>query len=124
MVRDGALAPPHHEGLRYCRAAASCLTSWRRSVRGTPMANETATLAAYVAKLKYEDIPPEVIARAKMLTLDFLGSAVRARQEAESPPSILSMLAVLGLDVGGGATVCGNTKTYSTAIAALLNGAI
>src|SRR5437763_11046767 len=88
------------------------------------MAQETATLAAYVAGLKYEDIPPEVIARAKMLTLDFLGSAVRARQEAESTPSILSMLAMLGLDVGGGATVCGDTKTYSPSIAALLNGAL
>ena len=52
------------------------------------MANETATLAAYVAGLKYEDIPPEVIARVKMLTLDFLGSAVRARQESESTPAI------------------------------------
>ena len=29
------------------------------------MANETATLAAYVAGLKYEDIPAEVIARAR-----------------------------------------------------------
>src|SRR5205814_1317117 len=71
------------------------------------MANETATLAAYVAGLKYEDIPPEVIARVKMLTLDFLGSAVRARQESESTPAIMGMLAALGLDVGGGATAFG-----------------
>ena len=34
------------------------------------MAHETATLASYVADLKYEDIPPEVLDRAKVLTLD------------------------------------------------------
>ena len=44
------------------------------------MANETATLAAYVADLKFTDIPPEVLERAKVLTLDFLGSAIRARR--------------------------------------------
>ncbi len=29
------------------------------------MAHETATLAAYVADLKFSDIPPEVLERAK-----------------------------------------------------------
>jgi len=88
------------------------------------MANETATLAAYVADLRYEDIPAEVLERAKALTLDFLGSAVRARSEAESTPSLLAMLATLGLDTRGEATVCGDSKTYTPAIAALLNGAL
>ena len=88
------------------------------------MANETATLAAYVANLKYEDIPENVLERAKALTLDFLGSAVRARSEAESTPSLLGMLATLGLDGKGEATVCGDARTYTPAIAALLNGAL
>ena len=88
------------------------------------MANETATLAAYVANLKYDDIPAEVLERAKTLTLDFLGSAVRARRDAESTPSLLAMLATLGLDGKGEATVCGDTRTYTPAIAALLNGAL
>ena len=57
------------------------------------MAHETATLAAYVADLKFEDIPTEVLDRAKVLTLDFLGSAIRARRDAESTPSLLKMLA-------------------------------
>ena len=39
------------------------------------MVQETATLAGYVAGLKFEDIPPEVLDRTKVLTLDFLGSA-------------------------------------------------
>ncbi|HEX7882759.1 MAG TPA: MmgE/PrpD family protein [Afipia sp.] len=88
------------------------------------MANETATLAAYVANLGYDDIPADVLERAKALTLDFLGSALRARREAESTPSLLAMLATLGLDTKGEATVCGDAKTYTPAIAALLNGAL
>ena len=69
------------------------------------MAQETATLAAYVADLKYDDIPPEVLDRAKALTLDFLGSAIRARRDAESTPSLLQMLQTLKLDGEGEATV-------------------
>jgi 2-methylcitrate dehydratase PrpD len=88
------------------------------------MAHETVTLAAYVAGLAYDDIPAEVLARAKALTLDFLGSAVRARSEAESTPSLLGMLQALGLDGAGTATVCGDGRTYTPAVAALLNGAL
>ena len=65
------------------------------------MANETATLAAYVADLKFADIPPEVLERAKVLTLDFLGSTIRARRDAESTPSLLRMLEALALDGKG-----------------------
>ena len=88
------------------------------------MANETATLAAYVADLKFADIPPEVLARAKVLTLDFLGSAIRARRDAESTASLLGMLEALALDGKGEATVFGDSKTWTPAVAALLNGAL
>ncbi|MDN3275730.1 MmgE/PrpD family protein [Frankia sp. RB7] len=88
------------------------------------MAHETATLAAYVANLKYQDIPAEVLDRAKVLTLDFLGSAIRARSEAESTPSILKMLEALALDTKGYSTVFGDAKTWTPAVAALLNGAL
>src|SRR6201995_960870 len=88
------------------------------------MANETATLAAYVSDLKFEDIPHEVLERAKVLTLDFLGSAIRARRDAESTPSLLKMLEALALDTKGEATVFGDTKTWTPAVAALLNGAL
>ena len=88
------------------------------------MAHETATLAAYVADLKFDDIPPEVLERAKILTLDFLGSAVRARRDAESTPSLLRMLEALALDGKGEATVFGDAKTWTPAVAALLNGAL
>ena len=88
------------------------------------MAHETETLAAYVAGLTYEDIPPEVLERAKMLTLDFLGSAIRARRDAESTPSLLKMLEALDLDGKGNSTVFGDGNTFTPAIAALLNGAL
>src|SRR6201991_2826894 len=88
------------------------------------MANETATLAGYVADLKFAEIPPEVLERAKVLTLDFLGSAIRARSEAESTPSLLGMLEALKLDAKGEATVFGDNKTWTPAVAALLNGAL
>ncbi|VIO64916.1 hypothetical protein CI1B_00100 [Bradyrhizobium ivorense] len=88
------------------------------------MAHETATLAAYVADLKYQDIPPEVLERAKVLTLDFLGSTIRARRDAESTPSLMKMLEALALDGKGEATVFGDSKTWTPAVAALLNGAL
>jgi 2-methylcitrate dehydratase PrpD len=88
------------------------------------MANETATLAAYVADLTCDAIPREVLERAKSLALDFLGSAVRARRDAESTPSLLAMLKALGLDNSGGATVVGDSRTWTPAVAALLNGAL
>src|SRR5258708_23225865 len=88
------------------------------------MADETATLAGYVANLKYADIAAEVLARAKVLTLDFLGSAIRARRDAESTPSLLEMLEALALDGEGQSTVFGDSKTWTPAVAALLNGAL
>jgi 2-methylcitrate dehydratase PrpD len=88
------------------------------------MADETATLAGYVAGLKFDAIPPEVLARAKLLTLDFLGSAIRARRDAESTPSLLKMLQALALDGDGGSTVFGDAKRWTPAVAALLNSAL
>src|SRR6266705_5842246 len=95
-----------------------------RRIRGNTMANETATLAAYVADLKFADIPPEVLERAKVLTLVFLGSTIRARRDAESTPSLLKMLEALALDGKGQSTVFGDAKTWTPAVAALLNGAL
>ncbi len=88
------------------------------------MADETARLAAYVANLACEAIPREVLERTKSLALDFLGSAVRARRDAESTPSLLATLKTLGLDNDGGATVAGDSRGWTPAMAALLNGAL
>src|SRR5579859_2767022 len=75
--------------------------SSRELDRGNNMADETARLAAYVADLRFEDIPEEVRARAKALTLDFLGSAIRARRDAESTPSLFGTLEALALENKG-----------------------
>jgi 2-methylcitrate dehydratase PrpD len=88
------------------------------------MAEETAKLATYVAELKFEDIPQEVRERAKALTLDFLGSAIRARRDAESTPSLFKTLEALALDARGEVTVFGDNRTWTPAMAALLNGAL
>lgn len=84
----------------------------------------TDTLSHYVADLDYSTLPPEVPERAKHLAIDLIGSIIRAGQEAESTQSILEMLATLGLDNRGEATVFGALRGYSPAIAALLNGAL
>jgi 2-methylcitrate dehydratase PrpD len=88
------------------------------------MSDETAKLAGYVAGLQFEAIPAEVLARAKLLTLDFLGSAIRARHDAESTPSLLAMLQALSLDGDGQSTVFGDSRSRTPAVAALLNGAL
>ena len=88
------------------------------------MANETFTAAAFVSGLRFEDLPPQVVERAKALTLDLLGSAARARIEAESTPAVLGTLADLGLDGPGPATVIGDPRGYAPPIAALLNGVL
>ncbi len=84
----------------------------------------TATLAAFAADLNPRNLPPEVIARARSLTIDLIGSGIRAGHEADSTPSILAMLKRLGLDGEGQATVFGLKRRYTPAIAALLNGAL
>ncbi len=42
------------------------------------MSSATKTLADYAAKLKYEDLPGDVIDQAKLLTLQTLGVALAA----------------------------------------------
>ncbi|MET3616139.1 2-methylcitrate dehydratase PrpD [Rhizobium aquaticum] len=84
----------------------------------------TEILSDYVAKLDYQDLPPEVPERAKQLFIDLAGSIVRAAKEADSTPSIFAMARRLGLDAPGTATVFGLPRGYIPATAALLNGAL
>ena len=88
------------------------------------MANETAILAAFAADLRFEDLPPAVVERAKLLTLDLLGSAVRARVEADSTPAIFAALRQLDLLGEGRCTVMGDKQGYGPVLAALLNGVL
>ncbi|MBZ8133060.1 MmgE/PrpD family protein [Afifella sp. IM 167] len=92
------------------------------------MAGETDRLAGFVAGLGFEDIPAEVVGRAKALTLDLFGSAIRARAQSDSTPALLAALKALGMapDFGGEclASVAGDAHLYPPAAAALLNGAL
>ena len=88
------------------------------------MANETLGLAAFVSGLTLDAIPAAAVERAKALTLDLLGSAVRARIEAESTPSVMAALAQLGLNAAGACTVMGDARGYAPPVAALLNGVL
>jgi 2-methylcitrate dehydratase PrpD len=88
------------------------------------MANETLSLARFASGLELGDIPAAAAERAKALTLDLLGSAVRARAEAVSTPAVLGALARLGLDGPGACTVMGDPRGYAPPVAALLNGVL
>ncbi|WP_238123282.1 MULTISPECIES: MmgE/PrpD family protein [unclassified Xanthobacter] len=88
------------------------------------MTETTLTLARFVADLAAADLPPAVPARARDLTIDLVGSIIRAGREADSSPSLFAMLRRLGLDAPGDATVFGADRGYTPAVAALLNGAL
>ena len=59
-----------------------------------------------------------------MLTLDFLGSAIRARRDADPTPSLLEDAGSAGARRQGEFTVFGDAKTWTPAVAALLKGAL
>jgi 2-methylcitrate dehydratase PrpD len=88
------------------------------------MTGITNTLARYVAELEFSDLPPEVPERARHLTIDLIGSIVRAGKEADSTPSLTGMLRRLGMDAPGQSVVFGLPRGYVPATAALLNGAL
>ena len=84
----------------------------------------TRTLAAFAADTPTETLPPEVPQRALALISDFVGSIVRAANEAESTPAMLAMLTRMGMAGEGPCTVFGLERRYGPAAAALLNGTL
>jgi len=81
----------------------------------------TRAIAQFVANIRYEDIPPEVIARIKLLILDSLGCALYG--------SVLEwsriLRATLGkLDVTRACGVWGTSERLSAPHAALVNGTL
>ncbi len=88
----------------------------------------TRRLAEFAADLRYEDLPPEVGERTKLLILDVAGIMVRARHDAESTDSLIGAVERLGLVKGDrsneACSVLGDGRGYAPAAAALLNGAL
>ncbi len=83
----------------------------------------TTDLVTYCAGALLQDLPPDVVARARFLLLDLVGNIVRARHDAESTPALLAATRALGL-ASGNAGVFGDTARYTPAGAAFLNGAL
>ncbi|MBV8912841.1 MAG: MmgE/PrpD family protein, partial [Acetobacteraceae bacterium] len=83
----------------------------------------TAELAAFAAGISAGRLPPEVIARTRLLVLDLVGNIVRARHDAESTPSLLAATRAIGVAAGNSA-VFGDCARYTPAGAAFLNGAL
>jgi 2-methylcitrate dehydratase PrpD len=79
----------------------------------------TGKLATWVADLKFDDVPPNVIERAKHLLLDGVGCALVG---AQLPWSRIATNAVLGLESPGDTVVIGTGHTTSAPAAAVLNG--
>lgn len=88
------------------------------------MTRITAILSNYVTGLSFDDLPPEVPERARQLTIDLIGSIIRAGKESDSTPSVLGMLKRLGLDAPGDSIVFGFERGFIPATAALLNGVL
>jgi 2-methylcitrate dehydratase PrpD len=87
------------------------------------MSAATRELAEFTAGLSYETLPGEVRDRVKSLALDLTGIMIRARNEAESTPAMVSAAARLGL-AGGACTVVGDATGYAPPGAAMLNGTL
>ncbi len=81
----------------------------------------TVRLADFVLGLKFEELPPEVVERAKGLFLDFLGVAFGGRL-AESAGPVLRGVGRLRAGQPGEATVVGEGEGYPAHYAALVNG--
>ncbi|MEQ1887809.1 MAG: MmgE/PrpD family protein [Alphaproteobacteria bacterium] len=83
----------------------------------------TGQLAEFSAAVSLDRIDPAIADRAKLLLLDTIGIAVRARHDAESTPAMLRAAERLGF-MSGTATIFGGGATASFAGAAWINGAL
>jgi len=79
----------------------------------------TRQLATFCHTLRYEDLPPAVIDRAKYFFLDYLGVAVRGSLSDSSQP-LYQLTSALGAT--GTATVLGRREKAAFPYAALANG--
>ena len=81
----------------------------------------TQGIADFVAGLRYDAIPSDVIARIKLLILDSLGCALFG---ADLPWSRILLDTLSAVDTSTGATVWGTSRKLSAPHAALVNGTL
>jgi len=80
-----------------------------------------ARLAAFAVALRYDDLPPAVLASVRLRVLDILGIALAASTQ-EFAPSVLAPLEAWG--GRGDCTVVGAKVTAPAPLAALVNGTL
>jgi 2-methylcitrate dehydratase PrpD len=78
-------------------------------------------VADFAARLRFEDIPPEVVASVRLRALDILGIALAA-STTDLAPSLYGALE--RWRAGGGCTLVGGTLEAPPPLAALVNGAL
>ena len=85
------------------------------------MSGETMTLARFVAALDFNRLPSEVVERTRLLVMDHVGIALRARHAADLNRSVSAALTALGF-TGGQSSVVGDIVGYTPPAAAFYNG--
>ena len=81
----------------------------------------TQTLSEYAEQLKYEDLPPEVVERAKMILLQTVGAALAAKGTPIADKACRMAEEANG-GAGGGTTVWGTGKKLAAVNTALALG--
>ena len=82
----------------------------------------TKDYVAFVGNLRYSDLTLEVKEKLRLLLLDYVGVTAAATQLANSSPSFVK--AARAMKGAGTTTAIGNGQTWSTSMAAMLNGAL
>ncbi len=85
------------------------------------MANETVQLAEYAAALRYEDLPPEVVACARDAIIDTAAAAI---QGSAMPWSRIVIAYAERTGPGGKSRILGHGGQVQAPAAALANGAL
>lgn len=80
----------------------------------------TAGLARFVAHLRFEDLPREVVEQARRVLLDAVGCALGAYEEDERKVGVIGRL-VEQFGAPGQATILGGARSHAT-VAAFANG--
>ena len=85
------------------------------------MANETVTLARYAAGLRYEDLPPAVVAKAKDIIADTVAACICG---VDMPWSRIVIDYAERTGSGGNSKILGRGTSVQAPAAALANGAL
>jgi len=81
--------------------------------------SEQSQLCHFLSSLRYEDIPPSVLAHAKSSILNALGCGIGG---SVAPPTLKAARALLPLTAGGRSTLLGRAERTDFQTAALVNG--